>query len=107
MRSRNLETFFVAAISGITFVIFFAFLSSNGLILGNDPAVHLERAKLYLQDGKIADLPWYPPLYHIVLAAFLVFTGSVNVEQSLFLMKALTALIDVLLLLCVYFAVYP
>ena len=76
----------------------------NGLVLGNDPAFHLERAEMFLASGNIpmGDFAWYPPLYHILLASLIVFTGATSIEQMLFLMKALTALIDWLLIFSVY-----
>ncbi len=45
---------------------------------------------------------WYPPLYHIVLDTFIAFTGVTNISQLLILMRAVTALIDLLLILSVY-----
>jgi hypothetical protein len=76
----------------------------NGLVLGNDPAFHLGRAEMFLASGTIpmGDFAWYPPLYHILLASLIAFTGATNIEQMLFLMKALTALIDWLLIFSVY-----
>ena len=76
----------------------------NDLVLGNDPAFHLERAEMFLASGNIpmGDFAWYPPLYHILLASLIVFTGATSIEQMLFLMKALTALIDWLLIFSVY-----
>jgi hypothetical protein len=76
----------------------------NDLVLGNDPAVHLSLAQMYLASGRIplSDIAWYPPLYHILLATLIAFTGATSIEQLLFLMKALTALIDWLLIFSVY-----
>ncbi len=101
---KSLEIVFAVVFSVLAFAFFFALLSSNGLILGNDPAVHLARAEMFLADGRISlsSIAWYPPLYHILLAALIAFTGATSIEQMLFLMKALTALIDVLLLFSVY-----
>ncbi|HTY75395.1 MAG TPA: hypothetical protein VMD05_07510, partial [Candidatus Nanoarchaeia archaeon] len=45
---------------------------------------------------------FYPPLYRLLLATLIAFTKPASIEQMLALMKALTALIDVLLLLSVY-----
>jgi hypothetical protein len=101
---KSLEIVFAVVFSVLAFAFFFALLSSNGLILGNDPAVHLGRAETFLADGRIplSSIAWYPPLYHILLAALIAFTGATSIEQMLFLMKSLTALIDVLLLFSVY-----
>jgi hypothetical protein len=99
-----LEIVFAVVFSILTLVLFFALLSVNGLVLGNDPAVHLARAEMLLVGGRIplSDIAWIPPLYHIVLATLITFAGATNIEQMLFLMKALTALIDWLLLFSVY-----
>jgi len=101
---KSLEIVFAVVFSVLAFAFFFALLSSNGLILGNDPAFHLGRAEMFLADGRISlsSIAWYPPLYHILLAALIAFTGATSIEQMLFLMKSLTALIDVLLLFSVY-----
>jgi hypothetical protein len=103
-REKSLEIVFVVAFSILVLTLFFALLSMNDLVLGNDPAVHLGRAEMFLADGRISlsDIAWYPPLYHILLATLISFTGAANIQQMLFLMKALTALIDWLLLFSVY-----
>ncbi len=103
-RERNLELAFVAVFSIMVFLLFFFLLGANGLILGNDPAVHLQRAQMFLNVGRIpiSDIAWYPPLYQIVLATFMAFTGATNTDQILVLMKALTTLIDWLLIFSVY-----
>ena len=77
----------------------------NGLVLGNDPAVHLQRANTFLSSGNIpiSDIAWYPPLYHIFLSALIAFTGASEIGSLIFLIKTLTVLIDWLLILSVYF----
>jgi hypothetical protein len=76
----------------------------NGLVLGNDPAVHLEKAQIFLQTGEIplSNLGWTPPLYQILLATLISFTGASSFEQMIFLVKAAAVLIDWLLLFSVY-----
>jgi hypothetical protein len=75
----------------------------NGLVLGNDPAVHLEKAQIFLQTGKIPldNLSWTPPLYQILLATLIAFTGS-NLEQMILLVKTTAILIDWLLIFSIY-----
>lgn len=101
---KNLEIVFAAVFSALVFVLFFSILGANGLILGNDPAVHLQRAKFFLDMGEIplSGITVYPPLYHIVLNTFIAFTGATTVGESLVLMKAVTALIDWMLVFSVY-----
>ena len=76
----------------------------NGVVLGNDPAVHLEKAQIFLNTGKIslANLGWTPPLYQILLAMFISVTGAASIGQFIFLVKILTALVDWLLFMAVY-----
>ena len=76
----------------------------NGLVLGNDPAVHLEKAQIFLQTGKIPleNLGWTPPLFQILLAILISFTGATSLAQLIFLEKTLAVLIDWLLFFSVY-----
>ena len=76
----------------------------NGVVLGNDPAVHLEKAQIFLQTGKIplVNLGWTPPLYEILLAMLISFSGATGIGQQIFLVKALAVIIDWLLFLSVY-----
>ncbi len=94
----------MAVFSTLILVVFFVLLSANGLVLGNDPAVHLSRVSMFLASGRIplGDIAFYPPLYHILLATFMAFTGATNVDQTMFLMKSVTALIDWLIVFSVY-----
>jgi len=101
---KKLEIVFLAVISPIVFAFFFALLSANGLVLGNDPAFHLGRAEMILATGTIpaGDFLWYPPLYHIVLSSAIAFTGTTSIDQLLLVLKTLTALVDWLLVAGVY-----
>ncbi len=103
-REKYLELVFTAVFSALIFVLFFFLLGANGLVLGNDPAVHLQRAQHFLNFGwvPISDIAWYPPLYHLLLATFMAFTGATSTDQVLVLMKAVTALMDWLLVFSVY-----
>jgi hypothetical protein len=103
-RNKVTERVFLVVFSILILAFFYILLSSNGLVLGNDPAVHLERAIMFLSIGKIplGDIAWYPPLFHILLSAFMAFTGATSVDQMLVLMKSVTALIDWLLVFSVY-----
>jgi hypothetical protein len=76
----------------------------NGLVLGNDPAVHMEKAQIFLQTGKIPleNLGWTPPLFQILLAMLISFTGATTLPQLIFLEKTLAVLIDWLLFFSVY-----
>src|SRR5512137_1845412 len=99
-----MEIVFAAVFSAVILVVFFSLISMNGLILGNDPAVHLERAQIFLQTGKIplANIGWTPPLYQILLAALISFTGATSLEQMIFLVKAIAVVINWVLFFSVY-----
>ncbi len=103
-REKFFEILFVLAFSICTLVVFFALISMNGLVLGNDPAVHLEKAQIFLRTGTIPleNLGWTPPLYQILLATLVSFTGASSFEQMIFLVKAAAVVIDWLLFLSVY-----
>jgi len=103
-KEKKIEIAFITIFSVLIFAIFFALISMNGVVLGNDPAVHLEKAQIFLNTGKIplANLGWTPPLYEIVLAMFISLTGATDIGQLIFLVKALAVIIDWLLFLSVY-----
>ncbi len=103
-RDKVAEKVFLVAFSALLLVFFYVLISANGLVLGNDSAVHLTTAIEFLGTGRISlgDIAWYPPLFHIMLATFMTFTGVTSVDQMLFLMKTVTALVDWLLVFSVY-----
>src|SRR5512135_1711348 len=94
-KARIAELLFATVFSTIVLIAFYALTSMNGLVLGNDPAVHLERAQLFLQTGQIplANIGWTPPLYQILLAVLIPFTGAATLAQLIFLVKATAAVI--------------
>jgi hypothetical protein len=106
-KKKIFDNVFLAVFSVFILVLFFALLSMNGLVLGNDPAAHLERTYMFLESGRIplgevAAWAGYPPLYHTLLATFIAFTGITSITQTLFLLKSITALINLVLILSVY-----
>ena len=103
-KEKKIEIAFISIFSVLIFVIFFTLISMNSVVLGNDPAVHLEKAQIFLNTGKIplANLGWTPPLYEIVLAMFVSLTGATDIGQMIFLVKALAVIVDWLLFLSVY-----
>jgi hypothetical protein len=104
LNEKKIEIAFITIFSVLIFAIFYVLISMNGVVLGNDPAVHLEKAQIFLNTGKIslANLGWTPPLYEIVLAMFISVTGSASIGQFIFLIKVLTAIVDWLLFMAVY-----
>ena len=77
-RERQLEIAFITVFSVLILIIFYTLISMNGVVLGNDPAVHLEKAQIFLQTGKIplVNLGWTPPLYELLLAMLISFSGA-------------------------------
>ncbi len=103
-KERQIEILFIIVFSVLIFSIFFTFISMNGVVLGNDSSVHLKKAQIFLETGKIplVNLGWTPPLYELVLAMFISLSGASNIGQLIFLVKALAVIIDWLLFLSVY-----
>jgi hypothetical protein len=101
---KIIEFTFAAVFSAMILVLFYSIVSMNGLVMGNDPAVHMEKARIFLDTGRIPleNLSWTPPLFQIVLAVLISFTGATSVVQLIILEKALAVLIDWLLFFSVY-----
>jgi hypothetical protein len=103
-QKKLFEFTFATVFSAVILVLFYSIISMNGLVMGNDPAVHMEKARIFLDTGRIPleNLGWTPPLFQIVLAVLISFTGATSVAQLIFLEKALAVLIDWLLFFSVY-----
>jgi len=98
------EIVFVAVFSVLISSIFYVLISMNGVVLGNDPAVHLEKAQIFLNTGQIslANLGWTPPLYQIVLAMFISLSGAADMGQMIFLVKVVAVICDWLFVFSAY-----
>ena len=94
-KEKKIEVAFIAVFSVIILATFYVAISMNGVVLGNDPAVHLEKAQIFLNTGEIslANLGWTPPLYQIVLAMIISFTGAAEIGQYIVVLRVLTAVI--------------
>ena len=103
-KEKKIEVAFITVFSVIILATFYVIISMNGVVLGNDPAVHLEKAEIFLNTGEIslANLGWTPPLYQIVLAMIISFTGAAEIGQYIFVLRVLTAIMDWLLFMSVY-----
>ncbi|MCL2288583.1 MAG: hypothetical protein FWC33_05390 [Candidatus Bathyarchaeota archaeon] len=103
-KNKLLEIAFLIGFSIVVFAVFYSTISANGLILGNDNSVHLLRTQEFLDTGKIslANLGWTPPLYQILLAFLITFTGAASIEQLILLVKVSAVLANWLLLFSVY-----
>ncbi len=103
-REEKLEICFITFFSALVFGLFYTLISMNGLILGNDPAVHLSKAQDLNKTGRISlDAEgWLPPLFDIFLAAAISFSGANNIGQLILIEKVTAVTIDWLLFLSVY-----
>ena len=64
MHAKKSVKIFFLLFSALTVLLFYTLLSSNGFILGNDPAVHLSKTDEIIKSGKVSlsETAWYPPL---------------------------------------------
>ncbi|MCW4000112.1 MAG: hypothetical protein NWE93_07720 [Candidatus Bathyarchaeota archaeon] len=101
---KQIEVAFIAVFSVLIFAIFYVLVSMNGVVLGNDPAVHLEKAQIFLNTGQIslANIGWTPPLYQIVLAMLISLSGASAVAQYIVLVRVFAVVVDWLLFMAVY-----
>ncbi|MCW3995455.1 MAG: glycosyltransferase family 39 protein [Candidatus Bathyarchaeota archaeon] len=102
--AKKLEIAFVMVFSVVILAVFYFVISMNGVVLGNDPAVHLEKAKIFLETGQIplSTVSWTPPLFELVLAMFISMGGASDIGQLIFMVKALTVIVNWLMFLSVY-----
>jgi hypothetical protein len=103
-KDKLLEIAFLSGFSVFILIAFYSLISMNGLVLGNDGSVHLDRAQEFLNTGHIslANLGWTPPLYQILLAFIITFTGATNIDQLILLVKISAIVLDWLLFFSVY-----
>ena len=103
-QKQKLEIAFITIFSFLILAIFYTVISMNGVILGNDPAVHLEKARIFLNTGQIplSNNSWTPPLFEIVLAMFISLTGATDIGQLIFIVKVLTVIVNWLLFMSIY-----
>ena len=101
---KKIEVAFIAVFSVVILITFYLAVSMNGVVLGNDPAVHLEKAMIFLNTGEIslANLGWTPPLYQIILTIIISFTGVTEIAQYIVVLRVLTAVLDWLLIMSAY-----
>jgi hypothetical protein len=98
------ELFFALVAVSTLFLITVHQMSMDGILPGNDPAVHLDKAKTIVASKGVVYswIPWYPPLFHSFLAVLLLLVGTVDVVVAGLVMKFVVATINVLILLSTY-----
>jgi hypothetical protein len=103
-KPKKLEVFFFAVFSVVVLTIFYIVISMNGVVLGNDPAVHLEKAQIFLNTQQIplSTVSWTPPLYEIVLAMFISLSGANDIGQFIFMVKVVTVIVNWIMVMSVY-----
>ena len=107
MQKPKLSTFelvFVLIAASILFIITVYQLSTAGFLPGNDPSVHLLRARQIILDEKISysEISWYPPFFHTIVAMIQIFAGTVDAMAAAFILKILIATLNILLMLSTY-----
>jgi hypothetical protein len=103
-QADKIELVFITVFSVLILIMFSSLISMNGVLLGNDPAVHLEKAKIFLNTGEIsiANLNWTPPLFQIILAMIISISGATDISQYILLLRVFTTVLDWLLFMSVY-----
>jgi hypothetical protein len=103
-KEKKIEVAFISIFSVLILAIFYTVISMNGVILGNDPAVHLEKAQIFLNTRQIplSMVSWTPPLYEIVLSMMISMSGASDIGQLIFMVKLLTIIVNWLLFMSVY-----
>ncbi|PVX26915.1 MAG: hypothetical protein CW716_04985 [Candidatus Bathyarchaeum sp.] len=107
MQRPKLSTFelvFVLVAASILFTITFYEMSTAGILPGNDPAVHLVKSATIVINQRVSysAVPWYPPLFHAVVATLQMLAGTLDVVASAFMIKLLISTFYVLILLSTY-----
>jgi hypothetical protein len=104
LRLSTIELVFVLIAASILFVVTVHQMSISGVLPGNDPAVHLAKAKQIVTDERVSysEVAWYPPFFHVIVAMLEIFAGTLDVMVAAFLLKLLIATLNVLILLSTY-----
>ncbi|MHC3129007.1 MAG: hypothetical protein IBV52_02900 [Candidatus Bathyarchaeota archaeon] len=104
LRLPTIELFFVLIAISTLFIVTVHQMSTDGVLPGNDPSVHLAKAKQIVIDERVSyrEVAWYPPLFHTIVAMLQIFAGTLDVMVAAFLIKLLIATLNVLILLSTY-----
>ncbi|UCC57616.1 MAG: hypothetical protein JSW14_04340 [Candidatus Bathyarchaeum sp.] len=100
----TIELVFVLTAVFTIFIVTVHQMSTDGILPGNDPAVHLGKSEKIIVDERVtySTFPWYPPLFHTILAILQIFAGTLDVMAAAFILKMLIATLNVLMLLSTY-----
>ena len=100
----NIELVFVIIAASTLVTLTFYQMSTAGILPGNDPAVHLGKSATIVINRRVtySTVPWYPPLFHTILAMLQILIGTIDVIAAAFILKMLIATLNVLMLLSTY-----
>ncbi|MFX0066517.1 MAG: hypothetical protein ACFFC7_30540, partial [Candidatus Hermodarchaeota archaeon] len=98
------EQIFVLITIITIFIFTIYYMSTAGILPGNDPAVHLGKAEKIVIEGRVtySAVPWYPPIFHAILAILQIFSGTLDLIVATFILKMLIATLNVLIMLSTY-----
>ncbi|MCW4053804.1 MAG: hypothetical protein NWE84_02635, partial [Candidatus Bathyarchaeota archaeon] len=96
------ELLFIFLAASALFLFTIHLMSTDGILPGNDPAVHLVKAKTIVVRTTYTELPWYPPFFHTFLATLLLFVGTQDILVASLMLKIVVGTISVLILLSTY-----
>jgi hypothetical protein len=104
LRLSTIELVFILIAASTLFITTVHQMSTSGVLPGNDPAVHLAKAKQIVTDERVSysEVAWYPPFFHVIVAMLQIFAGTVDVMVAAFILKLLIATLNVLILLSTY-----
>jgi hypothetical protein len=104
LRLSTIELVFVLIAASTLFVATVHQMSTSGVLPGNDPAVHLAKARQIVTDRRVSysEVAWYPPFLHVIVAMLQIFAGTLDVMAAAFLLKLLIATLNVLIMLSTY-----
>jgi hypothetical protein len=104
LRLSTIELVFILIAASTLFIATVHQMSTSGVLPGNDPAVHLAKAKQIVTDERVSysEVAWYPPFFHVIVAMLQIFAGTVDVMVAAFILKLLIATLNVLILLSTY-----
>ena len=100
----TIELVFVLIAASTLFTLTVYQMSTAGILPGNDPAVHLGKSATIVINRRVtySTVPWYPPLFHTILAMLQILIGTIDVIVAAFILKMLIATLNVLMLLSTY-----
>jgi hypothetical protein len=104
IKLSTIELVFVIIAAASLFILTVHEMSTDGILPGNDPAVHLGKARQIVMDERVSysEVAWYPPLFHTIVAMLQIFAGTLDVMAAAFFLKLLIATFYVLILLSTY-----